>query len=307
MRNELIKFLESKAGTPEFEKFIFITGDLGFSVIEPLQKLLGPRFINAGIAEALMMSMAAGLASEGYKVYVYSIVPFTTFRCLEQIRNDVCYHSLDVNIVGIGAGYGYGTLGPTHHSTEDLAAMAAIPNLTVFNPGDLSEAEWCFEKSWNEKGAKYLRLSKGGDKHLQLQNQSQVSAAWEVKSGHKLAVIATGTVLPDVYASLQAEPDLWENVQLVSIPVMKPFPTDQIIQIIGKKPMVCVSELNPYGGLEGQLARVVRKNNNPILASREASEFFATVPGSAEFQRKNLGLDTSSLRNFFRENLVQFK
>jgi transketolase len=298
MRNELISFLISKKSTPEFEKLVFITGDLGFSVVEPLRDLLGPRFINAGIAEALMVSMAAGLAAEGYKVYVYSIIPFATFRCLEQIRNDVCYHNLDVTIVGIGSGYGYGTLGPTHHATEDIAAMAALPNLTIYNPGELREAEWCFEESWKEKGPKYLRLSKGGDKKLQSRYPTQIQATWEIKPGNSVAVICTGTVLPDVYECLTTENLFADNFQLISIPVFKPFPTTEIIRIVGKKPLVCISELNPNGGLEAQIAKVIRQNKNELLASREATDHFAKTPGSAEYQRKVIGLDRASLLDF---------
>jgi transketolase len=296
MRNELIQFLEAKKDTPEFEKLIFITGDLGFSVVEPLRALLGPRFINAGIAEALMASMAAGLASEGYKVYIYSIIPFVTFRCLEQIRNDICYHNLDVTVAGIGSGYGYGTLGPTHHSTEDLAAMAALPNMTVFNPGDLSEAEWAFTRTWEEPGPKYLRLSKGGDSRIAPCQNEKIGAAWQVKKGGRLTVVTTGTTLPDVLSATSSLGRTGEDMQIISIPQMKPFPFSALENLLNPtQPVVVVSELNPYGGLAGYVALCANSRGARVLRTNEAIDGFAKVPGSASFQRRWSHLDVQSI------------
>src|SRR3972149_3068805 len=110
------------------EKIIFITGDLGFNAFENLQKSIGDRFINAGVAEQNMIGLAAGLAYKGYKVFCYSIAPFIVYRCLEQTRNDVCFHKLPVFIVGNGGGYGYGIMGSTHHALSDIACLAGLPD-----------------------------------------------------------------------------------------------------------------------------------------------------------------------------------
>ncbi len=132
MRNDFVKQLHK-----EMEKnpdIIFITGDLGFNALEPLQKAFPDRFINAGIAEANMIGVASGLALTGKKVIVYSIASFATMRCYEQIRTDVCYHNLDVKIVGTGGGFNYATHGVTHHTIEDTAIMNVLPNMTVLHP-----------------------------------------------------------------------------------------------------------------------------------------------------------------------------
>src|SRR4051794_36992037 len=111
---------------------MFITGDLGYNALEGIAKELGKRFVNSGVAEQNMMGMAAGCAMAGFKPWVYSIIPFTTYRCLEQIRNDVCLHHLPVRIVGNGGGYTYGIMGSTHHALEDLAVLKPLPGMQLF-------------------------------------------------------------------------------------------------------------------------------------------------------------------------------
>jgi transketolase len=113
---------------------LFITGDLGFNALEGIAARFGPRFVNAGVAEQSMMGIAAGAALTGRRPWVYSIAPFATYRCLEQIRNDVCLHDLPVRIVGNGGGYTYGVMGSTHHALEDLAVLKVLPNIQLFFP-----------------------------------------------------------------------------------------------------------------------------------------------------------------------------
>ena len=137
MRNTFIETLIKKA---EIDlSIILIVGDLGYNVIEPFQSNFPDRFINAGVCEQNMASMAAGLASEGYKVFIYSIANFPTFRCAEQIRNDIDYHKLPVTIVSVGSGVGYGNLGYTHHALQDYALMRSFPNMQILSPGNNNE------------------------------------------------------------------------------------------------------------------------------------------------------------------------
>src|ERR1043165_2424780 len=117
-------------------KIFLVVGDLGFSVVEPFAKEFPDRFLNAGVAEQNMTGVAAGLASEGYHVFTYSIGNFPTLRCLEQIRNDVCYHELPVTVVAVGGGLAYGNLGYSHHAVQDLAVMRSLPRLTILAPAD---------------------------------------------------------------------------------------------------------------------------------------------------------------------------
>src|SRR3954471_9869465 len=116
------------------DKLVFMTGDLGFMALEGVKDVLGDRFINAGVAEQNMATMAASLAYEGFLPFIYSISPFVTLRPYEQIRNDICLHNLPVKIIANGGGYGYGIMGSTHHNIEDIGSMRILPNMKVFVP-----------------------------------------------------------------------------------------------------------------------------------------------------------------------------
>src|SRR3989338_7258901 len=141
----------------------FLTGDLGFSVLENLQKEFPTRVINMGVAEQNMIGVASGLALSGKKVFVYSIIPFVTMRCYEQIRDDACYHNLNIKIIGVGSGLSYGVLGSTHFALEDIGIMRCLPNMTVISPADPVEAELATKKIFIHPGPVYLRLGKKGE------------------------------------------------------------------------------------------------------------------------------------------------
>jgi transketolase len=147
-------------------RIILITGDLGFGVLDDFQKLLPRQFINAGIAEQSMMSMAAGLASQGYRPFVYSIANFPTFRCLEQIRNDVSYMRNPVTIVSVGSGVSYGPHGYTHHAVEDLSIMRIFSNMRIFTPMDPEEVNKSLDLILKQQDPAYLRLGKGGEENF---------------------------------------------------------------------------------------------------------------------------------------------
>src|SRR4051812_9754805 len=138
---------------------VFITGDLGFNALEGLVAKYGKRFINAGVAEQNMMGLAAGLALTGMRPWVYSIAPFATYRCLEQIRNDVCLHRLPVRIVGNGGGYTYGIMGATHHALEDLAVLRPLPNMRLFFPCSNDHVAGAVGQMSELSGPAYLRLA----------------------------------------------------------------------------------------------------------------------------------------------------
>ena len=139
---------------------LLLTGDLGFGVFENFRKEYPKQFLNVGVAEQNMSMIAAGLALKGKRVFTYSIGNFPTLRCLEQIRNDICYHDLNVTIVSIGGGFSYGALGMSHHATEDLSIMRALPNITCVAPSSLEETKDATFQLYKKKGPSYLRLDK---------------------------------------------------------------------------------------------------------------------------------------------------
>ena len=165
MRKAFVKVLNELCENND--KIILITGDLGFGVFDDFRNKFPKQFLNAGIAEANIVGMAAGLALSGYRVFTYSIAPFLVYRAFEQIRDDLCYQNLPVTIVGVGSGLSYGNAGPSHHATEDLALMVTLPNMTVVAPGDPLEVEEAVRKIANIPGPSYLRLNRSGDKIVQ--------------------------------------------------------------------------------------------------------------------------------------------
>jgi transketolase len=161
MRNAFIEELVIAAESNE--NIVLIVADLGYGVIEPFARRFPKRFFNAGVAEQNMMSLAAGLASEGFHVFVYSIANFPTFRCAEQIRNDVDYHNLPVTVVAVGGGLAYGSLGYSHHAVQDYALIRVMPNMLIGSPGDPMEVRACMRYLINNPQPSYLRLGKAGE------------------------------------------------------------------------------------------------------------------------------------------------
>jgi transketolase len=161
MRTAFIEELAVQARSDD--RIFLIVGDLGFSVVEPFAREFPDRFLNVGVAEQNMTGVAAGLASEGYHVFTYSIANFPTIRCLEQIRNDVAYHRLPVTIVAVGGGLAYGNLGYSHHAVQDYAVMRPLPGMIIAAPGDPLETRACVEWLCRNPGPSYLRLGKAGE------------------------------------------------------------------------------------------------------------------------------------------------
>lgn len=161
MRNAFIEELVVQA--EKNKNIALVVGDLGYSVVEPFAERYPDRFINAGVAEQNMMGMAAGMASEGFHVFAYSIANFPTFRCAEQIRNDVDYHKLPVTIVSVGGGLAYGNLGYSHHAVQDYSLMRVLPNMLIASPGDPMETRACMRYIIENPQPSYLRLGKSGE------------------------------------------------------------------------------------------------------------------------------------------------
>ena len=164
MRNILINWLKEKADN--FQEIILITGDLGYSVLEPYIKEHKSKFLNAGVAEQNMAGIAAGLAIEGFRPYIYSIGIFPTYRCAEQIRNDIDYHGLPVVVCAIGSGVAYGNLGYSHHAIQDLSLMRSLPNMLIGTPCDPGQVAKVLEYNFRNPCPLYLRLHKAGEKKL---------------------------------------------------------------------------------------------------------------------------------------------
>lgn len=196
MRNAFIDELVNQA--EKNDNIALVVGDLGFSVVEPFAERFPDRFINAGVAEQNMMGLCAGMASEGYQVFAYSIANFPTFRCAEQIRNDVDYHKHPVTIVAVGGGLSYGNLGYSHHAVQDYALMRSFPNMLIAAPGDPFEVRGCMRYIIENPQPSYLRLGKAGEECFHKKIPSVKPGLWlNMKQGKKggESILTTGATL----------------------------------------------------------------------------------------------------------------
>src|SRR3989344_1734975 len=190
MKQQLARSLKRLA--MKDRKIIFITGDLGFNAFEELQKTMQDRFINAGVAEHNMITLAAGLAYMGFKPWIYSIAPFITIKVLEEIRNDVSLTKSDIKIIGLGAGFDYGIAGPTHHAIQDVGAVLSLPNMKVYAPGFIEDVDTVIDKIYRYKGPVYLRLSKEEKAKLKV---PQYAPLRRINRGAKVTVVALGNII----------------------------------------------------------------------------------------------------------------
>ncbi|BBH53879.1 transketolase [Fluviispira sanaruensis] len=192
MRNELTQNLLLKSSDKDF---IFLTGDLGFMALEPLKESLGERFINAGVAEQNMISVAAGLAQSGLKPWVYSIAPFVYARPFEQIRNDICLHELPVVLVGNGGGYGYGIMGPTHHAIDDYGALLGLNSMNVYIPAFVEDLTCIINLLFETKKPSYLRL--GVDKKPKSYKVKPYSTWRHLYQGERATLLFIGPIVSE--------------------------------------------------------------------------------------------------------------
>lgn len=193
----------------KYPEMVFVTGDLGYMALEKVREQFGDRFINAGVAEQNMVTMSAGLAHAGLKPWLYSIAPFITLRPYEQIRNDICLHNLPVKLVGNGGGYGYGIMGSTHHTLEDIGVMRALPNMRAYIPFVANDVEQAMIKMAADNHPNYLRLNLAARVAQQVPSFSM----WRrITAGDKAVVIGTGPVVENILTldhSLLNGLDVW--------------------------------------------------------------------------------------------------
>jgi transketolase len=279
-------------------KIILITGDLGFGVFDDFIKRYPNNFINAGVAEQNMTGMAAGLAKEGFKVFTYSIGNFATLRCLEQIRNDACYHNLNVNIVSVGAGFSYGPLGMSHHATEDLAIMRALPNVTVFSPGTKAEAKQVTRAAIETDNVSYLRLDKSFAEFDE--DEFKLFKASRITNGKDVALISTGGILSEV---LKAQTILKEKniaARVINLHSLKPIDTEEILKAASEtKGIITIEEHNIIGGLGSAVAETCMEGSKKLgfFCRMGLKDEYSYVVGDQNHLRKVYGIEAKSIVN----------
>lgn len=295
MRNKLIELIADRAARDS--NVLFLTGDLGFSVVEPLQAAMGVKFINAGVAEANMMSMASTLAACGYAPYVFTIAPFISARCYEQVRLDVCYHRRRIVLIGIGAGLSYGSLGNSHHSLEDATIMATLPNMIVASPSNKSELAMVHELLMAADCAAYLRVPRESGGDFAVPEVEEIgSAAYALRDGDDLALVASGPSVNECLAAADMLEQQGISASVVSVPIIHPFPIGRVSAAIGQRPVISVFEGYVGGPLELGLLRWLasdvglRPHRHLAVALR-----YPERCGSTEWLRAEFGIDRAGI------------
>lgn len=299
MRDTFVKTLINLAKVDR--NIELVTGDLGFGVLKPFWEQCPNQFTNAGIAEQNMTSMAAGMALEGKNVFTYSIGNFPTLRCLEQIRNDCAYHNANVKIVCIGGGFVYGSLGMSHHATEDLSIMRALPNVVVMAPADLVEAEECTKALAQYKGTAYLRLGRGGEKRIHEKIETfQIGKSIKVYDGERIAILSTGAIFDEVNDAYKVLKTKGMNPAVYTFPTIKPIDKKTIEWLAERYELIVTCEEHSIvGGFGSAVAEILaeqRERKSSLLRIGINDEYSIRV-GSQKYLRQQYAIDSNNIAN----------
>lgn len=297
MRNAFFRTLLDLADHDE--RITLVVGDLGFAAVEPFVERHPLRFVNVGVAEQNLIGIAAGLALSGKVVFAYSIGNFPVMRCLEQIRNDVCYHNAEVKIVTTGGGFAYGSLGFSHHVTEDLAVMRALPNMTVVAPGDPVEVERATRQIARRPGPCYLRLGRVGEPVVHPPDVDfELGKAITVRGGRDLALIAIGGMLPTAVQVADRLSDDGIEARVLSMHTLKPIDAEAVRAAARETAsIVTIEEHVDVGGLGSAVAEVLAESADlrAPLQRIAIPSTFSSVAGTQQFLRARVGLSVEGI------------
>ena len=300
MRDTFIELLRQEA--VKNENIMLLTGDLGFGVLNKFKDTLPNQFLNMGIAEQNMTGVAAGLALEGFKVFTYSIGNFCTLRCLEQIRNDVCYHNVDVKIISVGSGLGYGSLGMSHHATEDVAIMRSLPNIKIYSPCDYSEIEVVIKDLITTKGPGYVRLPKikvdpAYKRTVSLNECNPVNKP----SNGEFVLLTHGSMVDFAKGIIE---NLKVPCDLYTIPQLKPLPEESLRRILGQSShVITLEEHNLCGGFGSSICEFLMDNGIHLPVVRLGlPDQFLSIGGTANELLEYAGLTTKNCIDIIKQH-----
>lgn len=296
MRQEVCRVLVERA---ENQNMVFLTGDLGFMALEPLRDRLGSRFINCGVAEQNMTTVAAAMAKEGFELWVYSIAPFCYARAFEQIRNDICLHNLPVRLLGNGGGYGYGVMGATHHAIEDYGVLLTLSGMRVYTPAFGDDIPAVIAKAGDGCEPCYIRL---GRDERKVKATAPAYLPWrQLSPGEGPVVITLGPLASSVQEALadlgEPHPDIWlvSELPLTSNDV----PASLGARIADAGRLCIVEEHIGHGGLGSMMCQWLVESGIKLRAFRHlrALGYPSPLSGSQNYLRRQSGLDPDSIRS----------
>jgi transketolase len=297
MRNAFAEELTRLAD--QYESLVLLSGDIGNRLFDGFKAAHPDRFINCGVAESNMISMAAGMALCGLRPVTYTIASFTTSRCFEQIRVDVCYHHVPVTIVGVGAGMSYAANGGTHHCCEDIATLRALPGMTVVCPADALEVRLALRAALEYPGPLYLRLGKKGEPAVHRATPDfAIGKGVVMREGADICFISTGTMVAGALEAAEGLAAQGISVHVIHLHTIKPLDTDLLHQVFHTFPLVVtIEEHSRIGGLGGGVAEWLA--DQPPMPTRlyriGTGDTFMHEAGEQEFAREYFGLTPEAI------------
>jgi transketolase len=293
MRNAFADEL-TKLGN-EDPRLVMLSGDIGNRLFDKFRAAHPDRFINCGVAEQNMTGVAAGLAMSGLRPVTYTITPFVTTRCLEQIRTDAAYHDVPVTIVSVGAGLAYAGLGPTHHACEDISFLRSIPNMVVIAPADAWEVRAALRAVMKQDRPAYIRMGKKGEPviHSGMLENFQIGKAITIKQGSDVCLLSTGNMLPEALEAQHVLAEKGISAEVVSFHTVKPLDNERLADAFSRYRLVAtIEEHSLIGGFGSAVAEWVIDGG---IAPKKFIRFgtpdaFFKKSGEQEFAREQLGL-----------------
>jgi transketolase len=298
MRNAFTDEL-TKLGDDD-ERVVMLSGDIGNRLFDKFKGKHPLRFFNCGVAEANMTGLAAGLAMNGLRPITYTITPFVTTRCLEQIRTDVCYHDVPVTVVAVGAGLAYAGLGPTHHACEDIAFLRALPNMVVIAPGDAWEVRAALRAVMKQDKPAYIRMGKKGEPvvHKGPVENFVIGKAITIIEGDEVCLLSTGNMLPEAIEAGKILNEHGHSTEVVSFHTVKPLDEVCLAAALEKfKIVVTIEEHSVIGGFGSAVAEWAvdnGKDTRKLIRVATPDKFFKES-GEQEHARERLGLSAHQI------------
>ncbi len=302
-------FVETLTALAEHNaRIMLLTGDVGFGVLNRFAERFPRQYLNVGVAEQNLTGLATGLALEGRIVFTYSIANFPTLRCLEQVRNDVCYHEADVKIVSMGGGFSYGALGISHHATEDLAILRALPNMTVVAPCDLWEVKEATRALVETTGPALLRIDKSaaasmvrpGEKFL-------LGRARQLRDGADITLVAAGGIMEEALTAADMLAEQRIQCRVLSMATIKPLDVESLVRAVDETGgIITLEEHTVEGGLGGAVAEMLLEMGRiPACFHRIGLRAgFSSIVGTQKYLRKVYGMDAPAIVAVVKQKLL---
>ncbi|MEM7164853.1 MAG: transketolase C-terminal domain-containing protein [Planctomycetota bacterium] len=306
MRNRFAATIEELAAVDE--RVVLLSGDIGNRLFNRFKERFPDRFYNCGVAEQNMVSVAAGLALSGLRPVAYTIAPFLTTRALEQIKIDLCYHNAPVVLVGVGAGLSYASLGPTHHTLDDIAQLRSLPGLTIMAPGDAPEVQLALESALSVDGPVYLRIGKKNEPVVHAEAPPfKIGESIPLRAGSAACLLSTGTILPEAVAAAEDLAQQGIEVALHSVPTVQPLAQDWLASLAKQFAVIVTIEEHAHaGGFGAAIAEAIADADLPVhLVRIAAPDQFHHDGGTTKEARLRCGLSASQIAHRVKAAYVQ--